>query len=114
MARAVNVSIVTSVGLILNVSGVDRDTTSALLGSLIDVGIVHELCVALQSQVLGDSSGQSGLAVVNVTDGAMLTCGLERSNFAFSAIGISSLNLGFDIGYNNPAKCRHCTARLFY
>jgi hypothetical protein len=44
----------------------------------------------------------------------MLTCGLERSNFAFSAIGISSLNLGFDIGYNNPAKCRHCTARLFY
>ena len=70
MARAVNVSIVTSVGLILNVSGVDRDTTSTLLRSLIDVGVVHELCVALQCQVLGDSSGQSGLAVVNVTDGA--------------------------------------------
>ena len=70
MARAVNVSIVTSVGLILNVSGVDRDTTSALLGSLIDVGIIHEVCVALQCQILGDSGGQSGLAVVNVTDGA--------------------------------------------
>ena len=83
MARAVNVSIVTSVGLILNVSGVDRDTTSTLLRSLIDVGIIHEVCVALQSQVLGDSGGQSGLAVVNVTDGAMFTCGLERSNFAF-------------------------------
>ena len=37
---------------------------------IIDVGVVHELCVALQCQVLGDSSGQSGLAVVNVTDGA--------------------------------------------
>ena len=33
VARAVNVSIVTLVGLILNVSGVDRDTTSLLLGS---------------------------------------------------------------------------------
>ena len=70
MARAVNVSVVTSVGLILNVSGVDRDTTSTLLRSLIDVGVVHEVCVALQSQELGDSGGQSGLAVVNVTDGA--------------------------------------------
>ena len=70
MARAVNVSVVTLLGLILNVSGVDRNTTSALLGSLIDVGIVHEVCVALQCQILGDSGGQSGLAVVNVTDGA--------------------------------------------
>ena len=70
MARAVNVSVVTLLGLILNVSGVDRDTTSALLRSLIDVSVVHELCITLQSQVLGDSSGQSGLAVVNVTDGA--------------------------------------------
>jgi len=66
----VSMSVVTSVGLILNVSGVDRDTTSTLLRSLIDVGIIHEVCVALQSQVLGDSGGQSGLAVVNVTDGA--------------------------------------------
>ena len=41
-----------------------------LLRSLIDVGVVHEICVALQSQVLGDGGSQSGLAVVNVTDGA--------------------------------------------
>ena len=70
MARAVNVSVVALLGLVLNVSGVDRDTTSTLLRSLIDVSVVHELCITLQSQVLGDSSGQSGLAVVNVTDGA--------------------------------------------
>ena len=81
MARAVNVSVVTSLSLILDVSRVDRDTTSALLGSLIDVGIVHELCVALQSQVLGDSSGQSGLAVVNVTDGADVNMRLRTVKF---------------------------------
>ena len=81
MARAVNVSIVTSVGLILNVSGVDRDTTSTLLRSLIDVGVVHEVCVALQSQVLGDGGGQSGLAVVNVTDGADVNMRLRTVKF---------------------------------
>ena len=40
VARAVNVSIVTRLGLILDVSGVDGDTTLALLGSLIDAGVI--------------------------------------------------------------------------
>ncbi len=57
-----------------------------LFRSLIDVGVIHELGLALQSQNLGDSSGQSGLAMVNVTDGTDVTCGLVLSNFAF-AIG---------------------------
>ena len=70
MARAVNVGVVTLLGVVLNVSGVDRDTTSLLLGSLVDAGVIHEVGVALQSQVLGDGGSQSGLAVVNVTDGA--------------------------------------------
>ena len=70
MARAVNVGVVTLLGVVLNVSGVDRDTTSLLLGSLVDAGVIHKVGVALQSQSLGDGSGQSGLAVVNVTDGA--------------------------------------------
>ena len=37
MARAVNVSVVTLVGLILNVSGVDGDAALLLFRSLIDV-----------------------------------------------------------------------------
>ena len=76
VARAVNVSIVTLVGLILNVSGVDGDTTLSLFGSLVDAGIILELGLALQSQVLGDGSGQGGLAMVNVTDGTDVNMGL--------------------------------------
>ena len=76
MARAVNVSIVTLVSLILNVSSVDGDTSFSLLGSLIDVSIVLELCLTLEGKILGDSSGKSSLAVVNVTDGTNVYMGL--------------------------------------
>ena len=81
VARAVNVSVVTVLGLVLNVSGVDRDATSALLGSLIDVGVVHEVCVTLQGQNLGDGGSQSGLAVVNVADGADVNMRLRTVKF---------------------------------
>jgi hypothetical protein len=77
MARAVNVSIVTMIGLILNVSGVDGDTTLLLLGSLIDAGVIGVISITEQRQVLGDSGGQGGLAVVNVTDGADVYMGLS-------------------------------------
>ena len=62
--------VVALVGLVLHVSGVNGDAALALFGSLIDVGVVHELSVALHGQDLGDSGGQSGLTVVNVADGA--------------------------------------------
>ena len=76
VARAVNVSIVTLVGLILHVGGVDGDAALALLGSLVDAGVVLVLSLALQSQILGDGGGQGGLAVVNVADGADVDMGL--------------------------------------
>ena len=85
-------SVVALVGLILNVSGVDGDAALALLGSLIDVGIVHELSVALHGQDLGDSGGQSGLAVVNVADGANVDVGLGAVEY---------LLCHFDILLNN-------------
>ena len=50
MSGAVNVSIVTFVGLILNVSGIDGDTTLSLFGSLIDHIISFVLGLAFHSQ----------------------------------------------------------------
>ena len=74
----------TLVGLILNVGGVDGDTTLALLGSLVDAGVVLVLGLTLQSQILGDGGGQSGLAVVDVTDGADVNMGLGTLEFSLS------------------------------
>ena len=88
MARAVNVSIVTLLGLILNVSGVDGDAAFLLFGSLIDAVISLELGLALQGQPLGDSGGQSGLAVVNVADGANVNMGLGSFKFLLSHLKI--------------------------
>ncbi len=54
---------------------------SLLLGSLIDAAVVLELGLALHSQVLGDGSSQSGLAVVDVADGADVDMGLGTLEF---------------------------------
>lgn len=44
----------------------DGDTSSLLLRSLVDLGVVHELSSTLLGKVLGDSGGQSCLSVVDV------------------------------------------------
>jgi hypothetical protein len=56
--------------LILNVCGIDRDTSGLLFGRVIDliVSFNRDLIVS-HSQNFGDSSRQCGLTVVNVTDG---------------------------------------------
>jgi hypothetical protein len=84
VARAVNVGIVPGVGLILHVSGVDGDAALALLGSLVDAGVILILGLALQSQILGDGGGQGGLAVVDMTDGADVYMGLGTLEFCLS------------------------------
>ncbi len=62
--------------LILNVSGVDGYAALALFGSLIDGRVISVLCAALHRQILGNSSGKSGLAVVDMADGADVDMGL--------------------------------------
>ena len=70
VAGAVHVSIVTLVGFILNVTGVDCDTSCLLFGRVVDLVISQELDVTVfESESLGDRCGQGGFAVVNVTDG---------------------------------------------
>ena len=76
MAGAVNVSVVTGIGLILDVSDGDRDAALALLGSLVDVFEGREVggCGAVRAVVLGENLGdgrsQRGLAMVDVANGA--------------------------------------------
>ncbi|EGC01341.1 hypothetical protein CUS_7664 [Ruminococcus albus 8] len=57
-------------------SGIDCDTSLSLLRSLIDHVISLKLSLTLHCQCLGDSSGQSSLTVVNVTDGTDVYVGL--------------------------------------
>ena len=55
---------------------------SLLFGSLVDAGRKSvELGLALHGQPLGDSGGQSGLTMVNVTDGADVNVGLSSFKF---------------------------------
>ena len=85
MARAVNVCIVSLLGLILNVCGGNGNTTLSLFGSLVDVLEIYLLIAGYSlGQNLGDGSGQSGLAMVNVTNGTNVTMGLVSFKFSFS------------------------------
>ena len=101
VARAVNVRIVTAldlivvlaglivvadavIGLILNVSSVDGNAALALFRCLIDGRIVGVLSIAKESKVLGDSSSQRGLAMVDMTDGADVDMGLILNEFLLS------------------------------
>ena len=70
MAGAVNVSIVTLLGLILDVRGVDRDAARLLFRRLVDLVVTHGLRLAEGGQHHRDGSGQGRFAVVNVADGA--------------------------------------------
>src|SRR5699024_2570343 len=71
VAWGVDVSVVTFIGLVLNVRDVNGNTALALFGSTIDVGVVA-LFVELWELIgknLGDRSGQGGFNIVNVNDG---------------------------------------------
>ena len=71
VARRIDVRVVTLLGLVLHVGDVDRDTALTLFGRVVDLVERARLveCGVLVMQDLGDSRGQRGLAVVNVTDG---------------------------------------------
>ncbi len=70
VAGAVHVGVVAGGGFVFDVGGGDGDATFLFFGSLVDFVERHELAVAAQTGHLGDGGGQSGLAVVDVADGA--------------------------------------------
>ena len=83
VARAVNVRIVTMLGLILDVSGIDCDTPCLLFGSGVDLVVLLLVREALGSAVHGDRSGQGGLAVVHVADGTDVYVDFTSVKFCF-------------------------------
>jgi hypothetical protein len=70
VAGAIDVRVVTVVGLVLHVGGRDRDAASLLLGGVVDLVEGPRLAAVLLRQNLGDGRGQGRLAMVDVTDGA--------------------------------------------
>ena len=76
-------SIVTGVSLILNMSGLDGDTTLSLFRSLIDAVESNSFAKTFSlSQSNGDGSGQSGFTMVNVADGTNVY--MRFGSFEFS------------------------------
>ena len=67
---AVNVSVVTDLRVVLNVSGVDGDTASFLFWCAVDLVEVNTSRTENFGADASQSSGQSGFTVVNVTDSA--------------------------------------------
>ena len=85
VARAVNVSVVTGSGLVLDVGDGNRNAALALLGSLVDVLERSKVSLAALGlgENLGDGSGQRGLAVVDVTNGADVNMRLSALKLLF-------------------------------
>lgn len=76
VAGAVDVSVVTVLGLVLDGGSVDGDASGTLLGGSIDFVVFLGGAVAEGGEGHGEGSGEGGLAVVDVTDGADVDVGL--------------------------------------
>ena len=83
MSRAVYVSIVAVGRLVLDVRSVDRNTTLFLLGCVVDRVERTELRQTFLSQNGRNSSGKSGLTVVDVTDGTDVHMRFRTVEFFF-------------------------------
>src|SRR5690606_11500616 len=90
---AVNVRVVTGRGIILNVGSVDSDTASLLFWRVVDLIIALGSTAAAEhfGADAGQGRSQSGLAVVNVTDGAHVQVRFAAFELLFSHLERSSM-----------------------
>lgn len=66
VSRTVDVTIMTELGFVFNVGGVNGDTAGFLLWGLVDGRVVGELGSSVCGKDLGDSSSQRRLSVIDV------------------------------------------------
>jgi hypothetical protein len=81
---AVNVSVVTDLGVIFNVSSVDGDTTSLFFRRAIDAAEISGFTTKRFCSHSSQSSSQRGFAMVNVTNGANVDVREGTFKFFFS------------------------------
>ena len=81
--RAVDVGIVTMFGLVLDVGGVDRDTTSPFFRGRVNRAVGHVFGETFERKDVGDGRGKGGLAVVDVADGTDVNVGKVTVKFLF-------------------------------
>jgi len=74
-------------GLVFDVTGVDGDTSCLFFGSLVDLGVVGEFGTTTFSHSLGDGSCESGLSVIDMTDGTNVDVGLCAGVFGGISVG---------------------------
>ena len=84
MTRAIDVGIVAVVGVVLDVSGRNRDTSLSLFGGFIDGAVVKVLCVALFCLPFRDRRCECSLSVIDVPN-----CACVRLELAENALLIS-------------------------
>ena len=84
VARAVDVCIVSVVRLILDVSGVDGDSSGLLLWSVVDLVVAQKLVTELSCAIHCNCGCKSCFTVVNVTDGTNVYVWLGSLKLFFS------------------------------
>ena len=94
VSRAVDVSIMSVGGLVLDVGGRDGDSSGLLLGGLVDLVVILELSLTQRSQGLGNGSGQGGLSVIDVTDGSDVDVGLVTGELSIGGHGAAGNHAG--------------------
>ena len=83
MAGTVDMGIVPLGRLILEMPGIDGNTTSLLFGCIVDIIVLQGFVTKLFGAVHGNGRAQSGLAVVDVSDGTNIHVGLGTIELLF-------------------------------
>ena len=122
MARAINMRVMTVVGLVFNMGGGDCDTTLSFFRGLINFIKGNIFPIALQAGKLGYRRSQSGFPVIDMPDSADIHVRLVPLKFLLSHLLYSSCGMFTKIFSNSyHLKCANallasailCVSSLF-